>query len=261
MENTQLIRSLIVSLVLMSFGLNIQAMTRERGTVDESGYTYKDESAVSDKRNIAILAYGSLVNQPQGSTGVTLKARYPFKDTSLTMPVGFTRISSANTPKKRVTAVIDTASQFSRPLYATQSDFKFLPNARQNLAAREGTALRSASEGYDLKYTPYMKKLTTGRAKDSNEAEIPGIPGWVVRLEEGRLKLPDSQLKRIAQWAQENGFSAVIWASYPSTHTQQQILDQLRQDRLLLDNTKAYIRNMPGRPEHRMEIENRILGL
>ena len=135
---------------------------------DAQGYHYKDENSIQDKRKIAILSYGSLVNQATNRrTGVKLEAT-PFILTPVQLPVSLSRISQDN----RLTAVIDRQGELKR-VYAAQSKFQWLPNARHNLAAREGASYRGQTDGYRLNSIFYMKKLLPGRAKDDNEDAFP----------------------------------------------------------------------------------------
>ncbi len=120
-------------------------------TPNPDGYKYRNEIEVQDKRKIIVLAYGSLVNQKENQrTGNALRAGQFYK-TPLEAPTDFTRISSSGTQQRRVTIVIDNQSQQGKPLWGAISEFEFLPNARNNLAAREGSGQQAnKQDGYIL---------------------------------------------------------------------------------------------------------------
>ncbi len=211
--------------------------------VDANGYKYKDENTVQDKRRIAVLSYGSLVKQPENqTTRARLMTASAFAPTAVALPVSLSRLSQGN----RLTAVIDNQGE-PKSVWAAQSAFQFLPNARNNLAAREGAPYKGQDAGYDLKNIFYMKKLLSGRSADSNEEEIDGTR-WVIRVEENsRQKIASNIAQAIANWADKNEYSAVIWASFaPNIGSKSEIVQKLLGDDELLRNTQAYIQNLPN---------------
>lgn len=227
--------------VFFAFNSLLYAMEREES------YPQVDESSISDVRRIAILGYGSLINDPR-----ELKIIAPFTQTNFEFPVSLSRESSQGTPKRRITAVIDNQSQFRKPVWYAESEYKFLPNARNNLALREGVKFDPSSNKRHLANIFYLKKLLQNRRPDSNESKI-GETDWVVRnLAYGnndRQQLPVDVLKTIINWADSKGFSAIIWASFPPNKTNREIIQALRGDSVLLANTKDYVRILPGGPQ------------
>lgn len=224
--------------------------------VDANGYHYRNESDVQDKRNIAIISYGSLVNQPQNLiTHVRLEATQ-FQPTTIQLPVSLMRESSSNTPQRRITAIIDRTGELKR-VWAATSTFHYLPNARNNLAAREGSRLQSQATGYDLNNIFYMKKLLPGRTKDNNEEVIPQTDRWVIRVASHELqKLPTNIAQSIARWADNNTITAVIWASFPpNIASKHEVIQRLIADQILLHNTQAYVRNLPDGAQSSFERE------
>lgn len=210
--------------------------------VDANGYHYKNENAVQDKRKIAILSYGSLVRQSENmQTHAKLEAT-AFNPTEITLPVSLTRQSQG----PRFTAVIDRDGDLKRVWVAT-SRFQSLPNARNNLAAREGSVYRGQETGYDLTNIFYMKKLLPGRVKDNNEQAIPQTANWVIRsATHERQQLPTPVAQQVARWADNNGYSAIIWASFPpNISSRAEAINRLLQDGVLLRNTQEYVRNLP----------------
>ena len=243
-------RLLLLLFVIGSFS----AMEPDRRAIDANGYKYRDENTVQDKRKIAILSYGSLVKQnTNAQTGAQLHAS-PFASTNVTLPVALMRQSQGN----RITAVIDRAGD-PKKVWAAASGFTFLPNARNNLAAREGAPYRGQDTGYDLTNIFYMKKLAAGRMKDNNEEMIPGVPGWVIRTENNeRQKLPVEVTQNLARWADTNGYSAIIWASFaPNISSRAVVIQKLLENNELLRNTQEYVRNLPDGAQ--TEFERAIL--
>ncbi len=238
-------------LVLMIIAMSLPAMAMGPLRVDANGYRYEDEGSVQDKRKIAILAYDSLFKHLfNQSTGAKLMISGAFAPINVTVPVSLSRISQTT---NRVSEVIDSQGEF-RPVYAAQSSYQYLPNARNNLAAREGAPYEGQADGYDLSNIFYMKKLFAGRRPDSNEEEIAGA--WVIRKaeESPRQKLSAATKQAIVKWADANGYNAVIWSSFPpNTRSQAEIVQKLLSDPKLLSNTQDYIQNLPGGPKTTFE--------
>ena len=211
--------------------------------VDANGYRYRDESTVGDKRKIAILSYGSLVKQRENlQTRARLETRTEFAQTQVQLPVSLARVSRDN----RITAVIDKDGDPKR-VWAAESKYTFLPNARNNLAAREGSPYRGQDTGYDLTNIFYMKKLLPSRMKDSNEEVVPGTQNWVIRTAANeRQQLPMNVAQKVAKWADDSSYTAVIWASFPpNISSREQVIQKLLADDTLLRNTQEYVRNLP----------------
>lgn len=217
---------------------------------DTNGYTYKNENTIRDKRKIAILSYGSLVNQSANlRTGAVLETT-GFAPTDIQLPVSLSRISQDN----RLTAVIDAQGELKR-VYAAQSKFQSLPNARNNLAAREGARYLGQQDGYILDAIFYMKKILPGQVKDSNEDVIPNTLNWVIRHENSeRQRLPINVAQSLARWADGRGFTGIIWASFaPNQGSQAEIIQKLLSDSALLRNTQEYVTKLPDGPQSAFE--------
>lgn len=218
------------------------AMEAPRVQRDANGYRYRDENTAQDKRKIAILSYGSLVKQnTNNQTGAKLEAS-AFAPTTIQLPVSIGRQSQGN----RMTAVIDKYGDLKR-VWAATSDFQFLPNARTNLAAREGSPYRGQDTGYDLTNIFYLKKLLPDRMKDANEELVLNTNRWAIRTEANeRQRIPTATAQALAQWADTNGYSAIIWASFPpNLSSQQAAAAKLIENAELLANTQSYVSNLP----------------
>jgi N-formylglutamate amidohydrolase len=241
-------------LVLLSWITIIQAMELPHYAVDASGYHYKDESEITDKRTIAILSYGSLVKKSVGPSGVKLHASV-FSPTDIFFPISLSRICG-----NRLTATIDVQQGEPKRVWAATSLYHYLPNARNNLAGREGAAYHGQAQAYDLSSISYMKRLASGRTRDENEELIPDMNRWVIRKQENpRLRLPNDLAKQVATWADAKGYSAVIWVALPpNVNSQQEAIDKLLQNPTFLANTQEYINNLPEGPQ--TTFENAILA-
>lgn len=231
----------IICLLISTHILSLLAQPRS----DANGYRYKNETTVQHQRKIAVLSYGSLVRQKENrQTNARLEAS-EFSPTDLVLPVSMSRYSQK---AGRFTAVIDNNGDPKR-VWAATSAFTFLPNARNNLAAREGARYMGQRKGYDLTHTFYMKKLFPGQIADHNEKMITAT-NWTIRIPKSRLRcsniLSADATQQIAAWADANGYTAVIWASFPSNvASHKEIIRKLLRDDILLKDTQDYIKNLP----------------
>src|SRR5437870_381485 len=110
-------------------------------------------SCASQARSIAILAYGSLINEPSRE-GHSLFIKKPFQAADITFPISMRRHSGKGSTNERITAVIDKSQ-----------------GARENLSWREG------SRG-NLGQIFYIKKDMPNLA---TESAIPGTENWYMR--------------------------------------------------------------------------------
>jgi hypothetical protein len=220
--------------------------------VDTNGYRYTDENTIQNNRKIAILSYGSLVRQKNNRRTLARLEATQFKPTEFYLPVSLSHQSQTN----RLTAIIDRNGDPKRVWVAT-SQFSFLPNACNNLAAREGSRYLGQHKGYDLTNTFYMKKLLHNQTKNRNEKIIPST-SWVIRLPKHKhqrsLELPEDSAHNVATWADSKGYTAVIWASFPpNIASQEEMIQKLIHSNTLLTNTQDYIRNLPDGPQSEFE--------
>lgn len=240
-KNRNILNYLWVTLIFIGTTTDIYTM---QGDDAANEPYYENEINKRDIRNIAILAYGSLVNQDtNATTGKKLHASR-FRRSDVALPVNLSRLSSAGQSAERATRVIDNNGTNVEVWYAT-SDYHWLPNARQNLAAREGAPLEGTK--YKLDNIFYMKKLLHGTQADRNERAISDVSGnWVIRTDgSAAQQLSNDKAKEIAQWANGKGFGAVIWASFPINKTENEIRKILASNSRTLANTKNYINNLP----------------
>lgn len=181
---------------------------------------------------IAVLGYGSAPNELSSNhyqatlevvptKGVkpqagNLHPHSPFVlAEGLTLPIRLGRKSSGNTNQRRITLVIAEEAPEVPVLYA-RSRFTDLGQALKNLAAREGCG----------KSTKFM-----------------GFVDVVNQLQQARLP---AVAEKIKAWAIANHFNAVIWADFPEKEFPQgKEKEILLADRVLLTNTKHYIRSLP----------------
>jgi cell wall-associated NlpC family hydrolase len=195
--------------------------------------------------NIAVIGYGSLVNQlhspvynqtlqveaPQQNGAATahqynIAADSPFVPAeNLKLPVRLGRISAANTEERRITAVIDDHASDEVVFYA-KSKFSNLNEAIKNLREREGISAENNT------YIGYVN-LRMGNSRSRS----------------------DTVAQKVHTWAHSQGFDAVIWTDLPSKGVQfgpqstgREILPLLDNNETLLKNTAAYIRLLPTQP-------------
>lgn len=201
---------------------------------------------------IAVLAFGSLVNNltsvHYGGTLDVEKSALPIAipagsnirgDTNpflpaegLKLPTRLGRLSSAHTEKRRFTMVLHEGAS-AEQVYFAVSRKSTLEEAMANLAAREGLGPYSRAIGFcDL-------------GDGSQNSRIPRVA------------------ERVAEWARGK-FDAVIWTDlegnieFAPDSTGREILPLLANDRLLLANSQAYIRDLPSPPNG---LQQYILGM
>lgn len=184
---------------------------------------------------IAVLGYGSLIND-HGSLkvkpttapipgGVNIKpgSRFrPAKD--LDLPIRLGRVSSAGTDNRRITMVVHPQAS-DEPVYFAEHQFTDLNHAIEDLRKREGIGVGHPE------YIGYVD---------------------VVNFKERSKSLVLAE--RIMSWAVDNGFEAVIWTELPANidfapnSKGREIIPMLQNDPVLLQNTKAYVKNLPTPP-------------
>jgi len=79
-------------IVLSILGLQVQAAEQQTITYAGDPFKYKKEETVRDMRKIAVLAYGSLINDPAPSDGrPKLKISSQFASTGIKVPIALSR--------------------------------------------------------------------------------------------------------------------------------------------------------------------------
>lgn len=200
-------------------------------------------SAPADSRKIAILAWGSLIHDPR-----QLSITEGFTKSTFTFPIELARLSGEGTQEQRVTRIIDQYCGNQIPIWYTTSQQTFLPHARENLREREGTSKDAIF---------YIKTMLPNRSPDSTERPIllseqllndtNGYPWYA--YDKVFAQLPSYKIIELAQWATANNYSAVLWTGLgPKSGytTLAQLIGLIKRDKRTLDNTKAYITNIPG---------------
>lgn len=190
--------------------------------------------------NVAVLAWGSLVNQvesPVYGSKLEIETSFAIAD-RLKLPIRMSRLSSKDTDNRRITLVIDRNATDEK-VYAATSAYHNLQQARANLRAREGTTDANIS---------YLK---CGRS-EGNEEEY-NVDGQYWSGHRG-AELSQEKAQQIIQWAKRNHFGSVIWAGLSPNITSgtgesgsrgREILAMLQNDPILLANTQDYIRHLP----------------
>lgn len=188
-------------------------------------------------RKIAVLAYGSVVNNP----GV-LQVTGPFKNAgNLKLPTRLSRHSSKGKSTEKLSVTIDPKASKGNVYYAT-SEIRRLPQARENLAQREGAT------GRDIKANMAYVRNMRGMSQDANET-FGAYKGWAGVTKQ----LPDKNAQEIVDWAMQNGYDAVMWASLPvnietgygGTGAQEAVGNLLENNEQLRLNTVAYLKDFP----------------
>lgn len=199
----------------------------------------------------AVLAWGSLVNQPESPIyGAKLETEENFKEAAgLKLPIRMSRLSSAKTPKRRYTLVIDRNATDEK-VFAATSLFKTFDEAKENLQKREGTTAAGVS---------YLKQ---GEASGDEETFYVNQKAWSGK-KGSQITAPKAE--EMIRWAQNHHYDAVIWTGLaPNVPTNngtsgsrgQEILESLKNDPVLLRNTQDYIKLLP----YTTALQNKILN-
>jgi len=147
----------------------------------------------------------------------------PFVPAALALPLRLGRVSSAGTPDKRIIMILYDGAE-NRPVFYAESTYRNLEDAIENLRKREGCRT-AAAIGY--------VNLSATDVRDRVKSKI---------IEVGR---------KVEDWARRTGYNAAIWTDLSASGVEfregsngEEILPLLRQDPVLLANTKKYIRNL-----------------
>lgn len=193
---------------------------------------------------IALLAYGSLIQEPVNRTnGVVLATEGEWKESTISLPISLLRLSSKGLSHERATRVVDNT--FGTPLKAWYVPMKsrLLDEAMQNLAGREGAPVRDAKYRVDNIF--YIRKLSDSDEPGADEIRIAETE-WVIRsVAEIRRRISEVMAQEIVAWAQSLNFFAVIWASFPPNTTFDELRITMTAKPETLKRTKDYINNLP----------------
>lgn len=228
---------------LSSAGSRTPAYYKKR---TNKGYVYKDENKIACKRKILIFSYGSLVKQKENKKTGDILCASTFEKTSLQVPISFTFLAEyPHYPTRRATVTLDAQAKEMKNIWWARSDFAHLGNARNNLAAREGSAFKNSHEGYDNSNIFYIKRLHYNH-KNSRELSIPGFPGWVsLRARYKHQQMPTPLLQSMVQFVQEHNADAAIWAALPSNGNEKMLNNLIEKDPVFVANTYRYIEKLP----------------
>jgi hypothetical protein len=234
----------------------------------------KEKSTFNKKKKILIFSYGSLVVQKENKkTGKQLQAT-AFTMTNIKVPISFAFIAGLpphliktnkknwkSFPLRRATATIDRFSKDYKPLWFAFSKKDTLPEALNNLAAREGASKVRKSQRYDTTYLFYIKRVTQNYKKLNSEKWIPGLTNWVTKKPWYRSQqLSNECLKEIVHFTQKQKADVAIWAALPSNITNRELVTIIKNDKVFTKNTQAYIKKMP--PGNKLSsLEHRVLSI
>jgi hypothetical protein len=215
--------------------------------------------------NIAVVGFGSIVNNLYSvvydhTLEIEGNFSFPAKE-ELSLPIRMSRLSSTNTPERRITVVVDPNATPER-VGVAKSAKNSLKAALIDLQKREGTTLNNICylaknnlAGLDELAPPHQVTLdnTTYKGKLSGK--------------DSNYKLTEEQTKKIAHWLKNSGYDAIIWTGLPPNISTtrgnygsrgREIIPLLQGDQTLLINTQAYIRNLPE--IFRTSLQNKILS-
>lgn len=180
-------------------------------------------------RTIAILAWGSLIGEPHRGD-IKLAIARDFQKTPLQFPIGLRRVSKKDTDDRYLSLVI-ASGEPSRTIWFVPSSLHALPEARNNLAKREGMPNRDKIS--------YIRKLHGHMHKEREEKHF--VKHWVGR--QGNLS--DSKIKELIEWAEKSEFDAAIWTGLDANVSAAEAEELLNKDVKLVKNTQNYIKKLP----------------
>ena len=249
---------LIFFCFVMPLNATLRKNRKDKKMQTNLGYVYSNEKRSFDPMKILVFSYGSLVKQKDNKrTGDVLLAD-SFIKTTIKVPISFTFLAGypshwysmgpqefKSYPKRRATATIDSNAHEFKTLWVARSNFTTLNNARNNLAAREGSPYRGATKGYDLTNMFYIRRLSRLYPKKVSEETIEGTHEWVVlKPTKMHQRLDNKILKKMINYIKSNKAQAVIWAALPS-NVEATELEKLMKDPLFVENTFNYILKLP----------------
>lgn len=223
------------------------------------GYYYHDETKLP-KQKILIFSYGSLVKQKDNKKTGDLLYAGEFSKTQIKVPVSFTFLAGyplhmlnkkttdiAHFPTRRATATIDSTSKDYKNLWVATSDFSYVPNARNNLAAREGAPLLNQKTGFDVSNIFYIKKVNKKYQVKKQEKKVPKFPEWVtLQPTHEHQQLSQDILQEMVTVLNNNNAEAALWVALPSNVDQQTLSTILENDPVFVKNTITYIQKLPS---------------
>ena len=100
-----------------------------------------------------------------------------------------------------------------------------------------------------------MKKIIPGTSLKAAELIIPGTHNWVTQKGDTiRSQLPDTILQQLAHWADDSGYSAIIWAALPANLEDEFAAAKLLiGNPVLLESTKEYVLQLADGPQTEFE--------
>jgi len=221
-----------------------------------------------DTRKIAILGWGSLPNDLGD-----LDIKGSFQKSTLKWPIQLARLSGKGTTNQRVTRIYDREEGQPISLWYAESAYKLLPTARLNLTHRE--KMPETQQGGPSSNIFYIKTLLPNRRPDNNEHLIkdrqdnslrgPSNNLWYI-VDGGDMQLTRDEKVELANWATQNGYTAVIWTGLgktPGYDSLNKLKALLRRDNGTLSRTKNYIEILPDRNEltdFEKDIKDNIYG-
>ena len=157
---------------------------------------------------IALYAYGSIVNNPFSDNydnGIELASC--FEKTHVQVPLSFSRFSSKDTNKERLTLVPDE-NGIETPLFCATVQSTNLNKALVQLRAREG--IKDSNVNKD-KYVSYIKK---GSPKPGSTAKTIMIAGgvWSYRINH----ISEEKVKEMVLHLKSQGYQAGIITTFDS---------------------------------------------
>jgi hypothetical protein len=217
--------------------------------VDNSGKQDNENIKKNGDNMVALFAYGSIVSHPQSDIydgGVELKED-SFKKTEFTLPLSFSRLSSYDTDKERVTLVPNPETGLETPIYYSTFKTSNIADAIKQVKIREGITKNKKAVSYIRKGIP--QNSTGDYQTITVNQEV-----WSYRTNGIR----EVDAKIIIKFLRENGFKAGLITTFDSNYTNTQIRHRISNKPQVADNTKAYYHDLPApvKKVHKQALEN-----
>lgn len=194
---------------------------------------------------IALFAYGSIVLHPYSDNyegGIELSS--PFHQTNFTLPASFSRISSENTDKERLTLVL-RSDGLETPIYCATVKVNNLSVALKQLKLREGTS--------NNKFVSYVRKGVPQSSGDYKTLKVDNET-WSYRANHVNVK----GVKKIINHLKSKGYTAGIITTFDSKGSTQEIKQRIKNKPKVKLNTVNYYNDLPEsvKKVHRSTLES-----
>lgn len=184
--------------------------------------------------NIGLFAYGSIILNPHSDNyDGSIELSENFKQANFSLPLSFSRLSSYNTDKERVTLVTHKDG-VQTPIYCAKVKANNLSKALKQLKSREGTKSN--------KFVSYVRKGKSEATNTQYKTITVNNEEWSYRV--NGIKKTD--VCKMINYLRENNFNAGIITTFDSNYNKDEITNRIIAKPIVSVNTKNYYNDLPN---------------